>query len=87
MRIERREAESAEVVVVVVRKSWSEVVVVVRNWVRISVVGVGSWMIWCDFIKYVFLVGYFNLALIIILNIASTDVVKATSLQELIFGR
>jgi hypothetical protein len=44
-------------------------------------------MIWCDFIKYVFLVGYFNLALIIILNIASTDVARATSFEELIFGR
>jgi hypothetical protein len=44
-------------------------------------------MIWCDFIKYVFLVSYFNLAMIIILNIASTDVVKAASLEELIFGR
>jgi len=61
--------------------------VVVGNWVRISVVRVGSWMIWYDFIKYVFLVRHFKLALMIVLKIASTDVTIVTSLQVLIFLR
>ncbi len=53
--------------------------VVMRNWVWISVVGVSSWMKWCGFIKNVFLVRYFNLALILILSVASASVTQVTS--------
>jgi hypothetical protein len=62
-------------------------VVVVRNWMGISEVWVISWMIWCYFIKNVFLVPHFKLALMIIFEIVSADMTKVTSLKELIILR